>query len=555
MRRTALALAALFVGLFCLYTFSASPAFPPDDSPETLTACWRLASQHPPGYPLATLLGRLGMLAWPIGSPAWRLNQVSALSAALACAALALLARAWVKRLRPQVAAPLGGPVLAGLCLGLAPALWDSATEAKGWLYTLVLLLALGMAALLLAPRPGRRALALLGLLLGLGLAHHYLGLLPVLAPAGLLLLWRLRRGAEPRGLAWGLLMLALSLSLYLALLWRAPFQAGLDLPRVRGLADLMRLAARSDLDSGLFRTLGAWDQGLDFLGRVLDQVGIAALLLAVAGLAWAWRQGDRAYAGFIAAALALTLLAVARFMPLMPHMRFLGPYFSLPGLALLLLAAAAGWQALCLALPRLRKAFAIAALLGLACAGILRFPAQDRSADFASYDMGRNLCLSLPERALYLARSDFFYMPLDYLQGVEGRRPDCVTVQTGLLSTAMGLQDLAQRCPGLRPPAGPGAQALLSAQLGRPGLCIGPEDLARGRAWPLGLGSLSQRGLLLLVLPRPVLGRTLGQAMVLRPGSLARAAFEPPVAALLRWQELGKRSFKAGPVFDTILP
>jgi len=554
-RRTALALAALFLGLFCLYTFSASPAFPPDDSPETITACWRLASQHPPGYPLATLLGRLAMLAWPIGSPAWRLNQVSALSAALACAALALLARAWVRRLRPDVPAPLGGPVLAGLCLGLAPALWDSATEAKGWLYTLVLLQALGLAALLLSPRLGRRVLALLGLLLGLGLAHHYLGLLPVLAPAGLLLLWRLRRGAEPAGLAWGLLMLALSLSLYLALLWRAPFQAGLDLPRVRGLEDLWRLAARSDLNSGLFRTLGAWDQGLDFIGRILDQAGVAALLLAGAGLAWAWRQGDRGFTAFIAGVLGLTLLAVARFMPLMPHMRFLGPYFSLPGLALLLLAAAAGWQALCLALPHLRKPFAVLALLGLVCAGVLRFPAQDRSADFASYDLGRGLCLSLPERALYLARSDFFYMPLDYLQSVEGRRADCVTVQTGLLSTGMGSQDLAERCPGLRAPAGPGAQALLSAQLGRPGLCIGPEDRARGKAWPPGLGSLCQRGLLLLVLPRPALGRTLASAMVLRPGTLARASFDPPVAALLQWQEMGRRAFKAGPVLDTILP
>jgi hypothetical protein len=554
-RRTALALAALFLGLFSLYTFSASPAFPPDDSPETITACWRLASQHPPGYPLAMLLGRLGMLAWPVGSPAWRLNQVSALSAALACAALALLARAWLKRLRPGAAAPLAGPLLAGLCLGLAPALWDSATEAKGWIYTLVLLQSLGLAALLLAPRLGRRALALLGLLLGLGLAHHYLGLLPVLAPACLLLLWRLRQGALPEGLAWALLMLLLGLSLYLALLARAPWQPALDLPRVRGLSDLWRLAARSDLDSGLFRTLGAWEQGWDFLGRVLDQVGLAALLLAGAGLAWAWRQGGRGFALFIAAVLALTLLAVARFMPLMPHMRFLGPYFSLPGLALLLLAAAGGWQALCLALPRLRPAFASAALLGLACAAVLRFPAQDRSADFAAYDMGRNLCQSLPPQALYLARSDFFYMPLHYLQGVEGRRPDCAVAQTGLLSTPMGLQDLARRCPGLRRPAALGAQPLLAAQLGRPGLCIGPEDVARGHAWPAGMGSLCQRGLLLLVEPRPSPGKSLAQAMVLRPGSLSRAAYEPPVAALLQWQALAKRAFKAGPVLDTILP
>jgi MFS family permease len=474
------------------------------------------------------------------------------LSAALACVALALLAGAWLKRLRSREPPPLAGPWLAGLCLGLAPALWDGATEAKGWIYTLVLLQSLGLAAWVMAPRVGRRALAALGLLLGLGLAHHYLGLLPVLAPVLALLLWRLR-GAKAADLGWAVLLLLCGISLYLALLLRAPYQPALDLPRLRGGSDLWALVARRDLNSGLFSTLGVWDQGRDFLRRVLDQVSWPALLLAGLGLAWAWRRGARAMAAFIAAGLGLTLLAVARFMPLMPHMRFLGPYFSLPGLALLLLAAAAGYQRFCLALPRLRAAFFVFALLGLGCAAILRFPAQDRSADFAAYDFGRNLCLSLPPRALYLARSDFFYMPLHYLQGVEGRRPDCVTAQTGLLGGSMGLENLARRCPGLRPPLALGGQALLLAQLGRPGLCIGPEDLARGRAWPAGMGSLCQQGLLLKVMPHPALGRSLSQAMVLRPGSLQRAAYEPPVAALLQWQDLAKRAFKAGPVLDTI--
>src|SRR5262245_2970664 len=84
--------------LWGFYLATLSPAFPPDDSPDTVAAALSLAIQHPPGYPLAALLGRAAILSLPLGGPAFRMNL---LSAALACLSAALAgALAW--RLAPE---------------------------------------------------------------------------------------------------------------------------------------------------------------------------------------------------------------------------------------------------------------------------------------------------------------------------------------------------------------------------------------------------------------------------------------------------------------------
>ena len=64
-RQTLLAASVAFLTAFCLYVRTLSPAFHPDDSPETITAGATLSHQHPPGYPLHSLLGRVSVLANP----------------------------------------------------------------------------------------------------------------------------------------------------------------------------------------------------------------------------------------------------------------------------------------------------------------------------------------------------------------------------------------------------------------------------------------------------------------------------------------------------------
>ena len=67
------------VFLICLkaYLGTLNPVFRADDSPETITAALTLGIQHPPGYPLHTIVGRLFTLP-AIGSPAFRVNLMAA---------------------------------------------------------------------------------------------------------------------------------------------------------------------------------------------------------------------------------------------------------------------------------------------------------------------------------------------------------------------------------------------------------------------------------------------------------------------------------------------
>jgi hypothetical protein len=81
---TARALALVPAGLaLLLYTVTCSPTVNFTDSGELITVAWAGGIAHPPGYPLYTILGT-GVVHLPLGNPAWRMNMLSALLAALA---------------------------------------------------------------------------------------------------------------------------------------------------------------------------------------------------------------------------------------------------------------------------------------------------------------------------------------------------------------------------------------------------------------------------------------------------------------------------------------
>src|SRR4051812_26283170 len=68
---------------FIIYLLTCSPTINFTDSGELITVAWTGGIAHPPGYPLYTLIA-LGFIRLPFGDPAWRLNALSALFAAIA---------------------------------------------------------------------------------------------------------------------------------------------------------------------------------------------------------------------------------------------------------------------------------------------------------------------------------------------------------------------------------------------------------------------------------------------------------------------------------------
>ena len=124
----------LVIGLFALSlalyirTLAPSVAALFDDSLEFPLVVHRLAIAHPTGYPLYTLLGRLTEEALGAGqNPAWAVNLLSAVAAALTVALVYLIGRELARRRLP--------PLLGAVALACSPTFWSQAVVAE--VYTL----------------------------------------------------------------------------------------------------------------------------------------------------------------------------------------------------------------------------------------------------------------------------------------------------------------------------------------------------------------------------------------------------------------------------------
>ncbi len=405
-RRAWLAGALAFCAMAAAALPSLNPVFNADDSPETAACAATLGIQHPPGYPLASLTGRLAVLALP-GNPGLACNALAALWASLACGLLAacihlLLSRGAGLRALPGMPAaprrseplawllPLAAALSGGLWLGLGRTFFSQSLSSKGGIYTLqAALMALALlltqlweedaASLRQQPQGSRLRLLksrwalLLALALGLGLANHWeteLVLLPALAlHAGLLLPGlrvdpRLGRRRAWQPLAWMLGLLALGLSLWLYLPLRSRLSPALNWGHPDTWPRFWWCLLRQEYtatEAGLFRSLadGDWagagaalsvvaSQAGRLLGLLLSDMGPAWLLalLGLPVLAFAFRRSRQA---LMLLALSITsALALCFWFHLKPEMAWVMDVFLIPlyMVEALLAGLALGWLA-----------------------------------------------------------------------------------------------------------------------------------------------------------------------------------------------------------------
>lgn len=220
LRRPALAYldwrtAVAFVLPFTLALLTLAPTVYNLDSAELTTAAATGGITRATGYPLYLLLGYLW--SWlPVGDVGYRMNLFSAFCGALTIALAERILRRWGV-----------GPWACCGALGLlacAPFFWSLSLIAE--VYTLHTALMAGLILALLrwaeAPSPGRLALA--GLLGGLGLAHHAATVLLIPGCLWLLLTAAPRRAFAPRALLPALAALLVGVSAYLYL----PLRAGM---------------------------------------------------------------------------------------------------------------------------------------------------------------------------------------------------------------------------------------------------------------------------------------------------------------------------------------
>ena len=443
------------------------------DSAEFVTVARTLGIAHPPGYPLYTLLSAVAVRL-PLGSPFFRLSLLSAVFASLAAGVAALIVWAVIGLGagdgRPPLAARVASSILAGLSVAFGQTFWSQATVPEVYalsalLILLVLLLtciwlgnerrARGAAGLHGAEIPGflrgDRPVLIIGLVLGLALAHHLTAILVV--PSVLFALYcRYRAAPTPRTIlaAVGLLGVGLSLYAYLpvraahdpAMLWSTTDSLKGFLGHVSGrsYSHLLFDAPVASVRHRLSEFLASAPRELPWFLLALSGVGVWAL----------WRRA-RVVLPVLAVEAVLVLVHAANY-----RIRDIGSYYIpiyvvlalLAGLGLFEITARAGrrWAQAGLVVP----ALAVAIALGT--------PAVRLAAGWRARDLsGRR------DAALYLERmldeiepggivaaiEDNVVFLLRYARFVEGRREDVAVVD--FVSRAPHLE---KWYPGIRFPS-----------------------------------------------------------------------------------------------------
>ncbi len=200
------------ISALVLYWRTLAPTVLDGDSGEYQYLTYVLGVPHSPGYPLYIFLGKLFTLI-PVGQVAYRVNLLSAVSAALAASLVYWAAR--------RMIVSRASAALATLICVVAPSMWGSAVVAE--VYALHLLL--GVLVVLLAlhwhQTGNLRSFYGAALVYGLGLTNHPISWF--MLPALLSLLWMDRARLNWGSLARGTLLVLLPLLMYVYI----PIRAG----------------------------------------------------------------------------------------------------------------------------------------------------------------------------------------------------------------------------------------------------------------------------------------------------------------------------------------
>src|SRR5438093_13489877 len=177
-------LLVVFVALFGLYAYSAPRTVTLEDDGLFIMSSYFLGIDHPPGYPLHTLLGKLFTLL-PVGSVAFRVHLLSAFFGALTCVMLWL----GLRSLFANAVSAYTGAVL----YGLSSTFWSQAIISETYTLNTFFFFCLFYLALVFLATKNLTVLYVFAGVFGLSLANHW-PLMLLSTPCLVLLLLPARR-------------------------------------------------------------------------------------------------------------------------------------------------------------------------------------------------------------------------------------------------------------------------------------------------------------------------------------------------------------------------
>lgn len=421
----------LFFGVFAVYGATLCRTIYTGDDGDFITAMATWGTPHPTGYPLFCLLGRLFLEILPLGTPALRVNIMTALfgaaSVGMTYRFLALLVphrRFWA--------------VFAALVFAFAPTLWQQSLSCEVYSLTCLFLATLLYLITRWLARPeDTRLLRLLAVTFGLSLTNHLT--MALFLPGFLVLVFATRRTLwrEGRVLASliGLFLLPLALYAYLPLAARAnpPVAWGNPTTPETFWAHITGAQFRDLMFSS--RTL-MFKQMRDYGSYLLNEYGVWFLWLVPIG-AWAlWRQRRGLCLLLLYIWLANVLYAV-NYAIFDIYVYYLPSY--LIAAALLAVGASrmmdAVWDRLRLSTDVRAHYTPLVAVVALVIPVVqmsLHYAAADKSGNYIEEDFTANILRSAPPHALVVTGSNLS-LTLWYRRFVLDERPDVTPIDRGI--------------------------------------------------------------------------------------------------------------------------
>jgi tetratricopeptide (TPR) repeat protein len=242
-----LVICGVFLVFAAVYISSVAPAYNSDDSPETTLAFYSMGIQHPPGYPLNTLLGKIFTFL-PAGSLMMRANLMAVFFNLFAGLFIFFIVREMAASKNTGAGADIAG--LAAVVLYIfSVSAWLQSTSAKGSIYALNAFMTAACLWSLFRLKSGARFFYLFCFLYGLSLGNHWTSML-VIAPGIIFYLFSQRRELNIKKIVMGAAFAFLGAGIYLYIFLRSttfPMYAWGD---TKTLNDLLWLISRAQYAS-----------------------------------------------------------------------------------------------------------------------------------------------------------------------------------------------------------------------------------------------------------------------------------------------------------------
>ncbi len=415
---------AVALAAFVLYAATSPRSVGLEDDSLFVLSSYFLGVEHPPGYPLFTLVGHL-FTYLPFGSIAYRVHLASALFGALSAGAVWMCARRLIAGRLPAY--------VAAVALGVSPVFWSQSIIAE--VYTLNTFFLLVLVYLGLRAEQSPKVLPWMALVFGLSLSNHY-PLMLLAAPAFAVLLWPLRAELVRRiGLL--LVLVVVGLLPYVWLVqrsWKAqPISFYGELETLTEIWFFISRSGYAQVDQSITAGLLDKTRYLTFLaGQLIVQFAMLGTLLAALGFAVQWRVLGRRVAAFLTVIFFMTsfVLALILGFDYDAFRKHIFHVYPLPAYAIAALWVGLGfaWLVERYALGRTR-ALAAAGVLGGVMLAVGAHHNLRSGHDWAAR-YAHTVLKMLPQNAMVFGQGDADLLPMAYFHMVEGARPDLTLFQ-----------------------------------------------------------------------------------------------------------------------------